>query len=264
MIREAFGSVDPLEAQFHMTVEQYVAIVSPLKPKFIHHPETKKLLRELVADCGCNLSETYVDVPRLRMVTSHGYLTAGVGYAHHLHRDTWYSGPMAQLNWWLPIYGIESESSMAFHPAYWSKAVKNGSSEFNYYNWNSEGRKNAAQHIKTDTRKQPKAEEPMELDPQIRLIVPPGGVILFSGAQMHSTVPNTSGRARYSIDFRTVNLADLRAGSAAPNVDSYPVGTSLRDFVRGSDGAPMPDEIVQKYDNASADDGVLVYRPGAE
>ncbi|MGA9630573.1 MAG: hypothetical protein WBQ63_04050, partial [Candidatus Acidiferrales bacterium] len=120
------------------------------------------------------------------------------------------------------------------------------------------------QHIKTDTRKQPKAEEPMELDPQIRLIVPPGGVILFSGAQMHSTVPNTSGRARYSIDFRTVNLADLRAGSAAPNVDSYPVGTSLRDFVRGSDGAPMPDEIVQKYDNASADDGVLVYRPGAE
>ena len=263
MIREAFGSVDPLEAQFHMPVEQYVAIVSPLKPKFIHHPETKKLLRELVADCGCNLSETYVDVPRLRMVTSHGYLTAGVGYAHHLHRDTWYSGPMAQLNWWLPIYGIESESSMAFHPAYWSKGVKNGSSEFNYYNWNSEGRKNAAQHIKTDTRKQPKAEEPMELDPQIRLIVPPGGVILFSGAQMHSTVPNTSGRARYSIDFRTVNLADLRAGSAAPNVDSHPVGTSLRDFVRGSDGAPMPDEIVQKYDNASADDGVLVYRPAA-
>jgi hypothetical protein len=101
----------------------------------------------------------------------------------------------------------------------------------------------------------------MELDPQIRIIVPPGGVILFSSAQMHSTVPNTSGRARYSIDFRTVNLADLRAGFAAPNVDSRPVGTSLRDFVRGSDGAPMPDEVVQKYDNARAGEGVLVYRP---
>src|SRR5215472_4839304 len=261
MIGEAFGSVDPLEAQYHMPVEEYVAIVSPLKPKFIHHPETKKLLRELVADCGCDLNETYVDVPRLRMVTSHGYLTSGVGYAHHPHRDTWYSAPLAQLNWWLPIYGIESESSMAFHPAYWSKGVKNGSSEFNYYQWNSEDRKNASQHIKTDTRKQPKAEEVMELDPQIRIIVPPGGVILFSAAQMHSTVPNTSGRARYSIDFRTVNLADLRAGIAAPNVDSHPVGTSLRDFVRGGDGAPMPDDVVQKYDNAPAGDGVLVYRP---
>jgi hypothetical protein len=261
MIREAFGSVDPLEAQYNMPVEQYVAIVAPLKPKFIHHPETKKLLRELVADCGCDLNETYIDVPRLRMVTSHGYLTSGVGYAHHPHRDTWYSAPLAQLNWWLPIYEIESESSMAFHPAYWSKGVKNGSSEFNYYAWNSEGRKNAAQHIKTDTRKQPKPEQEMELDPQIRIIVPPGGVILFSAAQMHSTVPNTSCRSRYSIDFRTVNLADLRAGSAAANVDSHPVGTSLRDFVRGSDSAPIPEGVVQAYDNAPTGEGILVYRP---
>jgi hypothetical protein len=261
MIQEAFGAIDPLKAQYEMPVEQYVAIVSPLKPKFIHHPETKKLLRELVADCGCDLNDTYVDVPRLRMVTSHGYLTAGVGYAHHLHRDTWYSAPMAQLNWWLPIYDFESESSMAFHPAYWSKGVKNGSSEFNYYEWNSEGRKNAAQHIKSDTRKQPKPQEDLELDPQIRLVVPPGGVILFSAAQMHSTVPNTSGRARYSIDFRTVNAADMRKGMAAPNVDSHPVGTSLRDFVRGNDGSPMPKDVVQKYDNASATEGVLVYRP---
>jgi hypothetical protein len=261
MIVEAFGSIDPLEAQYHMPVEQYVAIVGPLKPKFIHHPETKKLLRALVEDCGCDLNETYVDVPRLRMVTSDGYLTAGVGYAHHPHRDSWYSAPLAQLNWWLPIYDIESERSMAFHPAYWSKAVKNGSEEFNYYNWNSEGRKNAAQHIKTDTRKQPKPLEEIELEPQIRLIVPAGGVVLFSAAQMHSTVPNTSGRARYSIDFRTVNAADLKAGKAAPNVDSHPVGTSLRDFVRGTDGSPMPEELVKQYDNAPAEEGVLVYRP---
>jgi hypothetical protein len=261
MIVEAFGSIDPLEAQYHMPVEQYVAIVGPLKPKFIHHPETKKLLRALVEDCGCDLNETYVDVPRLRMVTSDGYLTAGVGYAHHPHRDSWYSAPLAQLNWWLPIYDIESERSMAFHPAYWSKAVKNGSEEFNYYNWNSEGRKNAAQHIKTDTRKQPKPLEEIELEPQIRLIVPAGGVVLFSAAQMHSTVPNTSGRARYSIDFRTVNAADLRAGKAAPNVDSHPVGTSLRDFVRGNDGSPMPEEVVQQYDNAAAQEGTLVFRP---
>lgn len=261
MIQEAFGSIDPLQAQYQMSVEQYVSVVSPLKPKFIHDPETKKLLRAMVAECGCDLNETYVDVPRLRMVTSHGYLTSGVGYAHHPHRDTWYSAPLAQLNWWLPIYGIESESSMAFHPAYWSKGVKNGSSEFNYYAWNSDGRKNAAQHIKSDTRKQPKPEEDMELDPQIRLIVPPGGVILFSAAQMHSTVPNTSGRARYSIDFRTVNLADLRSGVAAPNVDSHPVGTSLRDFVRGTDGVPMPEDVVQEYDTASGAEGVLVYQP---
>jgi len=261
MIKEAFGSIDPLQAQYHMPVEQYVAIVAPLKPKFIHHPESMRLMRALLADCGCDLAETYIDVPRLRMVTSDGYLTSGVGYAHHPHRDTWYSAPMAQLNWWLPIYDIESENSMAFHPVYWSKAVKNGSREFNYYVWNSEGRKDAAQHIKSDTRKQPKPEEPVELEPEIRIIVPAGGVVLFSAAQLHSAVPNTAGRARYSIDFRTVNLTDLRAGEAAPNLDTHPIGTSLRDFVRGTDGAAMPEDVVKKYDNAPVGDGVLIYRP---
>ena len=261
MIEDAFGSKDPITAQYHMPVEEYVGVVAPLKPAFIHHPETMNLLRSLVKEMGCDLDETYVDVPRLRMVTSDAYLTSGVGYAHHLHRDTWYSAPMAQLNWWIPIYEFESESSMAFHPRYWSEAVENGSSEFNYYDWNSQGRKQAAQHIKADTRKQPKAKQQLELDPQVRLVCPPGGVILFSAAQMHSTVPNTSGKTRYSIDFRTVNVRDLASERGAPNLDSFPTGTSLRDFVRGKDSSAMPEEIVQRYDLGDRIDGELVFKP---
>ena len=263
MIEEAFDGLDPRTAQFSMPVEQYVSIVAPLKPKFIHHPQTKGLLRALVEDFACDLAKTYIDVPRLRMVTHGGYLTAGVGYAHHPHRDTWYSAPMSQLNWWLPIYEFYSDSGMAFHPRYWDQPVKNGSSEFNYYEWNAQGRKNAAQHVKTDTRKQPRPEESLELEPQIRIVCPPGGIILFSAAQMHSTVPNTSGYARYSIDFRTVNIDDVASMSGAPNIDSAPVGTSLRDFLRGTDAAPIPEETVRLYDEAVPAEGVLVFRPSA-
>ena len=263
MIRQAFGSTDPLTAQYEMPVENYVALVAPLKPAFIHHPETMKLLRSVVQELGCDLDDTYVDVPRLRMVTSDAYLTSGVGYAHHLHRDTWYSAPMAQLNWWIPIYEFESESSMAFDPRYWSEAVENGSSEFNYYEWNSQGRKQAAQHIKTDTRKQPKAKQNLQLDPQVRVVCPPGGAILFSAAQMHSTVPNTSGKTRYSIDFRTVNIRDLASGSGAPNIDSAPTGTSLRDFVRASDFSAMPEEMVERYDLGPRVEGELVFDPNS-
>ena len=174
-------------------------------------------------------------MPRLRGVTSDAYLTSGVGFAHHPHRDTWYSAPMAQLNWWLPIYAFDADGAMAFHPRYWSAAVSNRSDAFNYYEWNANGRKEAAKHIHADTRVQPRPEEPIELEPDIRVVCPVGGVILFSGAQLHSTVPNTSGRTRFSIDFRTVNVEDLRSGAAAPNVDSRPQGTSLRDFTRTSD-----------------------------
>lgn len=261
MIEEAFGALDPLTAQYEMSVEKFVEIFAPLKPKFIHHPESKRLIKEMLADFGCDPETTYLDVPRLRAVTSDGYLTSGVGYAHHPHRDTWYSAPQCQINWWLPIYEIESESSMAFHPRYWTEPVKNGSRDFNYYEWNSSGRASAAQHITSDTRKQPKPEQPMELDPQIRVINGPGGIVAFAAAQMHSTVPNTSGRTRFSIDFRTVNSEDVKNRTGAPNIDSECTGTSLRDFMRSRDLARMPEELVAPYDTSAVADGVLVYQP---
>jgi hypothetical protein len=264
MICEGFNTPDPTLAQFDMQVEEFVKIFAPMKPAFIHHARTKKLIQDMLLDFGCDMENTYLDVPRLRAVTSDAYLTAGVGFAHHLHRDTWYSAPMCQINWWLPIFPMASESSMAFHPGYWNRAVANGSPDFNYYEWNSTSRASAAQHIKTDTRPQPKPLEPMDLDPQMRFVTNPGGAILFSAAQMHSTVPNTSGRTRFSIDFRTVHLDDLRSRKSAPNMDSSPVGTSLRDFMRGADLTPIPEDVISMYDNAPSKDGVLVFRPESQ
>jgi hypothetical protein len=259
MIQEAFGSVDPLKAQYSMPVEKYVEIMAQLKPKFIHHPKSKQLIQGMLGEFGCDLSKTYFDVPRLRTATSDGYLTTGIAYAFHPHRDTWYSAPFCQLNWWLPVYEIQSENSLAFHPRYWTQPLRNGSNRYNYYRWNEDSRKNAAKHIKTDTRDQPRPEEPVELDPQTRLVCKAGGIILFSGSQLHSTVPNTAGRARFSIDFRTVHLDDVAARNGAPNIDSACTGTTLRDFLCAADLSRMPEELILPYDQEPPTDGVLVF-----
>lgn len=261
MIEDAFDGKDPKTAQDSMPVEEFVSICAPLKPRFIHHPRTLKLIRDVVQDLGCGLNDTYIDVPRLRMVTHGGYLTSGVGYAHHPHRDTWYSAPMSQLNWWIPIYSFDAESSMAFHPRYWAQSIRNGSSGFNYYRWNTDGRQNAAQHIKKDTRVQPHAEEPLDLDPQIRIVCSSGGIVLFSAAHLHSTVANTSGFTRYSMDFRTVNINDVVALRGAPNIDSASTGTSLRDFRRAADFIRISDDVVRLYDNQTLHEGTLVFQP---
>jgi hypothetical protein len=261
MITDAFGSLDPLTVQYHIAVEDYVAILAELKPKFIHHPHSKKCIQGILNEFGCDLDKTYFDVPRLRTVTSDGYLTSGIAYAFHPHRDTWYSAPMCQINWWLPIYEIESESSMAFHLRYWNQPIKNSSRNYNYYQWNANSRKDAAKHIKKDTRIQPRAEEELKIDPQIRAISPVGGLLLFSGAQMHSTVPNTSGKTRFSIDFRTVHLDDLENYFGAPNIDSQCTGTTLRDFLRSTDFTHLPEEIVSVYDDDSNRRGTLLYQP---
>jgi len=260
LLREAFGSLDPETAQHHMRVEEYAALLADLKPKFIHHPKSKEFLKGILGELGCDPAKTYFDVPRMRSATSNDYLSSGIAYAFHPHRDCWYSAPLCQINFWIPIYAIQPENCMAFHPHYWSYAVRNGSREYNYDEWNRTSRQSAAQHIKTDTRKQPKAEEPMELDPQIRVILPPGAILMFSGAQMHSTVPNNSGRTRFSIDFRTVNVDDVASRQGAPNIDCECTGTTMRDYLRMEDLAHIPEEMIAMYDTP-ANSAPAVYEP---
>ena len=243
LIREAFGTLAPETAQYQMPVEQYASILGALKPRFIHHPDAKTHIKGILSEVGCDLEKTYFDVPRMRTATSDDYLTTGIAYAFHPHRDTWYSAPLCQVNWWIPIFEIESGRAMAFHPAYWSRAVRNGSRGYNYAEWNRTSRFQAAQQIGADTRVQPKPEEPMELDPQLRVVAPVGGMLLFSAAQMHSTVPNVTGRTRFSIDFRTVHLDDVAAFRGAPNVDSECTGTTMNDYLRASDSRAHPRRV---------------------
>lgn len=248
LIETAFSPYDPRTVQNHLPVERCVEILAELKPRFIHHPRSKELIQELLAEHGCDLEKTYFDVPRLRTAYPSDYLASGIAYAFHPHRDTWYSAPFCQINWWMPIYPLNTENCMAFHPRYWSQPVKNGSSQYNYAKWNQESRQSAAQHIKADTRVQPKPEELIELDPQVRLICDVGGIFLFSAAHLHSTVSNTSEEARYSIDFRTVHLNDVWARTGAPNIDSACTGTTMRDYLRGTDLSHIPDEAIALYD----------------
>ena len=57
LIRDYFGSLDPVTAQEHMPVEEYAAILADLKPKFIHHPESKKFIQGILKELGCDLEK---------------------------------------------------------------------------------------------------------------------------------------------------------------------------------------------------------------
>ncbi|GAB4581418.1 MAG: hypothetical protein Fur0022_41650 [Anaerolineales bacterium] len=247
MLEEAFNPHHPTEAQYYYSVEDYAAILSKLKPAFIHHPRAKEAIQMLLTERGCDPDKTYFDVPRLRTSTAEGYLTTGIAFAFHPHRDTWYSAPMCQLNWWMPVYPIEADNGMAFHPYYWDHPVKNNSEVYNYQEWVKNSRFIASQQVGKDTRVQPTPQEEMHLDPQVRVVSPPGGVTLFSAAQMHSSIPNTSKRTRISIDFRTVHLDDVKNQVGAPNIDSRCTGTTMGDYLRCSDLAHIPDELIQMY-----------------
>ena len=261
LIEEAFGSRNAQEAHLNMEAEEYVRILARLKPKFVHHSRAKELLRGIFEDLGCDTGKTYFDVPRLKSVTPVGQQASGLTYGIHPHRDTWYSAPFCQINWWLPVYPIGVTSALAFHPRYWKQPVRNGSNQFNHYRWNKYARKSAADNFEDYLQNQPRPEEPIEVEPQLRPIPPVGGVIVFSGAQLHSAVPNRSGKTRFSIDFRTVHWDDVRTKNGAPNIDSAATGTSLRDFMKAKDFARLPQEMIALYDDEFEADGELIFQP---
>jgi hypothetical protein len=247
MIVEAFGGLDPQTVQESMPAEHCAEILAALKPAFIHHANSKQHIQRMLTEFGCDLEKTYFDVPRMRTAFPGDYLKAGIAYAFHPHRDTWYSAPACQINWWIPIFDISPDNAMAFHPRYWNTAVPNSSNTYNYYEWNRTNRQNAAQHIKADTRLQPRPTVEVDLDPQVRVVPNVGGPLLFSAAHLHSTVPNTTKFTRFSIDFRTVHLDDVWQRCGAPNIDAACTGTTMRDYLRGVDFNPLPEEAVALY-----------------
>ncbi len=259
LVEEGFGDLDPERAQAELPLARYVEILSELKPRFIHHQESKVFLRAILERRGCDLDLTYFDVPRLRTSTSDGYLTTGIAYAWHPHRDTWYSAPSSQLNFWLPVYPIVAGNAMAFHQDYFATAVPNTSSHYNYYEWNSKFRASAASNVGSESRPLPGPVEELDLRNPLVLVPDVGGVIEFSGQHLHSSVPNHSGRTRFSIDFRTVHIGDIELGRGAPNVDIECSGSSIRDFIRASDFEPMPDNIVGLFDDGTETSGDLLY-----
>jgi ectoine hydroxylase-related dioxygenase (phytanoyl-CoA dioxygenase family) len=102
----------------------------------------------------------------------------------------------------------------------------------------------------------------VDLQHQVRVVCPAGGIILFSGAHLHGTVPNTSGRSRFSIDFRTAHIDELATVGGAPAPDRACTGTTLFELRRVRDLEPVPLEIIRRHDpNPPEDLDGAVYRP---
>jgi hypothetical protein len=245
------------------TPDELADLLIDFKPKFIHHPESIAHVRRIVEALGADAAQIHADVPKLRTAFPVGGLTTGIAYAFQAHRDTWYAAPRQQVNWWMPVYPVAENNIMEFYPRWFGKEIPNNSGDYNYYVANAwRGRIKDFSGGK-DTRVHPAPNESLtDAEPRICVVPPVGGIMLFSGDQLHASIPNTSPKTRYSIDFRTVHVADVRSGSGAPCADVRCVGTALRDFHRLTDRAEFTEDEVAPYDSgAGTGDGIKVYVP---
>jgi len=243
---QAFEGVgDVRRVHEELDVKAFVDRVGPLKSKFTNHPETKRLCQALVGALGSDPDTTYFDLPRLRVAPPGDYLTSGVSYAYKPHRDTWYAHPPQLVNFWVPVYDSERSTVMSMFFDYFDKPVQNSTSSWDYDDWVANARYAAAQSVGTEKRQHPLPAESVSESLDIRIVQNAGDLMVFSSCHLHATAPNETGLVRYSYDLRTLDIEDLRSGRGARNIDSQATGSTLKDFLRVRDLAPLEVDAVR-------------------
>lgn len=256
-LEDLFSPHEPEHAHEHIDKGEMALKLASWKPSFIHSNTASGLVCEIIREAGLPAPGTHYDLPKPRTSFPVGHLTTGIAYAFPWHRDTWYSAPRQQINWWLPIFPLRENNAMSFDLASFDQAVDNSSGQFDYYR-NNVARLSTASQVTREEQARPAA---LGHSPKNELVVlpAPGSVLLFSGAHLHASIPNVSGRARYSIDFRTVDVADLMEGRGAPTADVHCTGTAIRDFRNVGDGSPFEEETVVRLFGEPPPGSMLVF-----
>jgi hypothetical protein len=184
---------------------------------------------------GLDTARTFWDRLNVRVLPAGAQPQDQADLALGAHRDTWSSNVYAQVNWWLPLHQVTAQRAVAFYPRHWDTPVPNNSADWDLQRL----RQDRQQGIATTVPLIPSPTVAVDPSDAVAVVIQPGDVLLFSGAQLHATVPNTSGRARFSVEIRTVVLDDILAGRHAPNIDGDAPHVPWGWFRRVDDRTPL-------------------------
>ncbi len=231
-LQKTFGE-NPRKAQFEYTDEEYFTEIGKLRKLFYTTPEYIELAKKLMEEFGFDTEENAIDPIRIRVIQHEGHLNPQAVPIYHGHRDTWYSNPQNQITWWIPLHDIEIEESFEFYPEYFEKAVKNDSEAFDYDVWMARGTSKKIGWQNKDTgwkEVYPRLMEEVTSD-QISVKCKKGQILVFAGQHLHRTIPNITGKTRFSVDFRSVHKEDYEKQIMPKNVDNRSIGSSFKDHV---------------------------------
>lgn len=240
LLREAFGGREPTTAHQRLPPPDYDARRRGLRPAFAGDGEVQRLLAEALRQTGADDRRCYRDraVLRAQPPARGGRAPETLG----VHRDTWGSNLMAQHNWWAPVYPLSRERTIALYPAYWSRPLANTSAEWDLEELRARRRRDGTLG---GYPLLPEAAEPVDTAAELRVVIEPGDLMCFSGAHLHASVPNGTALARFSIETRSVDVEDVRAGRGAPNLDGAAPRVATGWFRRLADGRPLDEALAE-------------------
>lgn len=210
ILTETFETEEPALAERHLSPAIFRRLAMRARNAVATDAAVARHWWDALAVIGYRREATWLDRIRLRVVPSRGDIKHQRLQTVPPHRDTWGSGIMAQINWWLPLYPLAEGSTMLLWPDVFRHPIANNSGE-----WSFEAFRNASENgyplLPVACRR--------PAQPQVPVLIEPGQLLGFSAAHLHAGVSDASGRTRFGVDTRSVWEPDRSAGRGAPNVD---------------------------------------------
>lgn len=225
------------DAPQRMPNDELFARIGTLRRELYLEPRFHDLLRTVVAAGGLDPARVAFDPLRLRVVRHRGHEDARAAPVYHPHRDTWYAHPRALIAWWIPLDDLADHETFVFHPDHFRAPVANDSEIFDYADWVRDGweLKIGWQKLSAGLEaRYPRAAAGADFGRAVGFSCQAAENLVFSGSHLHATLPQSTGRTRFSLDFRIVDLDDHAAGLGAPDLDNRSRGSSLADYLLGA------------------------------
>jgi len=233
ILDDAFAGAFPPTAMSEMGHDAFRKTMRTAQKQFAKSSVISRHWHDALIAAGADPETTYRDRLVLRSAPPHETAN-GPGYGLlPAHRDSWGSGLDCQINWWLPIYDVTAERTMAVFPHAWDRKIVNDSA-----GWDPRRARSEAGYPELPT-----AREQLDWNEALPLVVSTGTLMAFSATHLHATILNTSDQARISSETRTVDRQHLVAGRGAPNVDRGPVEQGTAWFHRVRDGVSLSDDL---------------------
>jgi ectoine hydroxylase-related dioxygenase (phytanoyl-CoA dioxygenase family) len=216
---------EPRLAHRELGAEAFFDAYTRARDRVLHHSDAARVADRLAAALGLAPQTTRLDHLRLRAVPSGGHRHPPAAAAYHVHRDTWYANPPAQVNLWIAVGDVAEDEAFDFWPAHWDVAVANDSHLFDLQDWHAAGGWQKA------TRPKPYPHALVApTGPPCRVPCGSGESLLFSATHLHGTHPHDSGRTRFSLELRLVRLADVPRLALSRRLDDRSRGSTLAEM----------------------------------
>lgn len=235
LLRAAFSPHPPESAHEVLSPDEHEARFSEAEQTFRSNATIKDYIYRAIGAAGACMPETFCDRLRLRASPPQQRNAGRPFFSSSTpgHRDSWGSAILCQINWWFPVFPLHRDRSLVIYPAHWAKGVDNNAQG---WDWRRAGKD-------PNTPRAPSAVGNIDNTDEVRVVIAPGMLAVFSAAHLHAGVMNTTPLTRFSVETRTVNLEDLKAGRGTPNIDGLGKQPAYEWFSSITDGRSLADVV---------------------